>query len=285
MVNALSKTGLLDLDAMLHIVANVQFKQGNLGSVNTVKQHVFRFINTIKTNSKCKDFVSFYQTEEITNFRNTLLPEYKGHRVRSDAISQWKETILEAFKESGAIGLNHIESDDACSVLARKLGYDNVVIVSSDKDMIQIPTYHYNPYKKGKTYDLSRWYYSHPNSAEKFFWQQVMAGDSTDMPNSMCGIEGVGLKTAETTIGKRKDFIKVVKEQYTMKYGNEGLARASITFRMVRLLDGSSADNYASKPALEEVAFIKENWKNFLVDKSDPVTRLFGTTNIKNLFL
>ena len=48
-------TALLDLDALLHIVANVQFSAGNRSKPLEVKQHVQRFVSNICTNATDKD--------------------------------------------------------------------------------------------------------------------------------------------------------------------------------------------------------------------------------------
>jgi len=258
-----NKTGLLDLDAMLHIVAIVQFKSGNRDNPLIVKGHVERFIATIKKNSVCKYFVMFYQDIGHENYRNDLLPEYKGHRKTSDAIKCWKPTIVEAFHDLGAIGLKYIESDDACSILARKIGYDKTVIISSDKDMIQVPTIHYNPYKKGEATCTSRWLNQTKEEAERFFWIQVLTGDPTDMPGALCGIEGMAYKIASATIAERTDYLNIVQEEYTKKYSGAAMARAIMTFNMVRLLDGTSADQYISHLASVEVSFVRDECEKF----------------------
>lgn len=278
------KTGLFDLDAMLHIVASVQYKSGNRNNISAVKQHVRRFINTVRKNAKCKEYLMFYQGLGHSNFRNDLLPSYKGHRTKSDAIKQFKSAVLDGFKEAGGIELQHLESDDATSIMAHHLGMDNVVIISSDKDMKQVPCIHYDPFKKGKIMDLSRWYASSPSFADKFFWMQVLAGDSTDMPNALCGIEGVGMDTAAKKIGKRKDYFKVVQEEYTKKYGKAGFERALVTLRMVRLLDGSKKDSYANTKALQESEHIREIYKSHLVPLNDHASDLFGRESLVNLF-
>ena len=278
--------GLLDLDAMVHVIAHGQYNAGNRDNAAAVRQHVFRFISTIKLNSKCSSFVSLYQKGGHKNFRNEILPEYKGHREPREAVTLWRPTIQDAFESSGALGLSTIESDDAQSVLARAIGPNKVMIVSSDKDMKQVHAQHYNPYKKGSALDLSRWFYSSEKASNKFFWQQVLSGDSTDMPNSLCGLPGIGEKKAQKFLDECKDgnYLSVIQKKYTEAFGpKEGRIRAVRTMRMTRLLDGSPADNYASEAARDEVKYVIDNWKEFQVEKEDNITALFGTTSIQNL--
>jgi len=277
------KTGLLDLDAMLHVVANVQFKSGNRSNESLVRNHVERFINTIKKNSVCKYSIMFYQKDKHKNYRNLILPEYKGHRVKSDAIKCWKPAILDTFKQLGAIGLNTLESDDACSIISKHIGYDKTVIISSDKDMIQVPTIHYNPFKKGEAVCTSRWLNQNESDAERFFWSQVLTGDPTDMPNALCGIEGMAYKTADVAIGERTDYLNIVKEEYTKKYSN-AMERAILTFNMVRLLDGTTADKYAGVKALEEVERIKSIAASMTTEYQNSTKSLFTKKATIELF-
>lgn len=270
-----NSVALIDLDAMLHIVANVQFKAGNLDNRETVKNHVSRFIYTIQQNCNCNKAYMFYQKEGHKNFRNIILPEYKGNRTSSDAIVHWKSTILEAFEEAGACGLSYIESDDIISVLAEKIGYKNVTIVSSDKDMKQVPGIHYNPYKITSV-EADRWSNSSIYESNRFFWIQVLTGDPTDMPNTLCGIQGIGpAKAAAMCDDNQKPFIKVIQEEYTKKYGADGYARANLTYMMVRLLK-LSGNGYVCKEGLEEVDKILNSYESFSIHISDPVEELFS---------
>jgi 5'-3' exonuclease len=267
-------TGLLDLDSMLHIVANVQYSAGNRSNSTTVKQHTQRFIANILKNSRTKDVIMFYQKLGHSNYRNVILPRYKEHRKTSEAITLWKPVILEAFEEVGAFGLDYIESDDAQSILADHIGYDKVVVITGDKDMRQIPSVIYNPFKKNLKPE-QRWYSSEKMTALRFLWQQVLSGDPTDMPGDLCGIEGVGEKTAIKLIAHPALMGKVVQEQYTKKYGKEvGFERASRTFKMVRLLTTKN-NEYICKDAEDEVNKLLTTYQHFINDVVDPTADLF----------
>lgn len=272
-------TALLDLDAMLHIVANVQFKAGNHDNVNTTKAHVKRFVTTIQSNCQCKDMIMFYQKLGHTNFRNTILPEYKGHRTTSDAITCWKPTIIEAFSELGAFGLQHIESDDAVSIIADVL-QNKVVIISSDKDMAQVPGRHYNPFASRKNITPEeRWTTVTHVTANIFFWTQVLSGDSTDMPNEFCGIEGIGAVKGRELIVSMKDdltFSDVIRIEYTKKYGAGAFKRANLTYKMVRLLKKYNHD-YINPEAKAEVRLLLDTYKSYVQPITNTIEDLFGS--------
>ena len=275
-------TALIDLDSMLHIIAAVQYNAGNRDNADAVRNHVRRFVANICTNSTTKDFILMYQKMGHQNFRCDILPEYKGHRIPSEAILKWKPTIVETYAELGAMEMNYIESDDAQSILAEKIGYDRTVIVTGDKDIQQVPTLFYNPYKKGLKAE-DRWQNKSIYQANRFFWMQVLAGDPTDMPGELCGIEGVGMKTADKMCDVQLPFQKIIQNEYTRKYGGKaGFARANLTYKMVRLLK-SSGNEYAPKNALEEVDSVLKNYKQFLQSPSDP-DNFMHKTNALNLF-
>lgn len=285
------KIALIDLDPMLHTVANVQISAGNRGNAETTKEHIRSFINTIEKNSGCQYSIKFFQGKDHKNYRNDILPEYKGHREPSEAMMVWKESILEEFETQGAVELKFIESDDAQSILAGILGKD-YLIVSSDKDMKQVPGNHYNPYKRNLTAE-QRFFSMTIAEAAKFFWAQVLAGDATDMPNSMCGIEGIGMgKDKPGKAFKLLDshppetpYQKIIQKEYTKKYGSkEGFIRASRTYKMVRLLGKFGNDYINEDAAMETKRLIIEDPKDLWLPIEDSIVDLFTAPTPTNLF-
>lgn len=268
---------LLDLDSVLHIVANKQYKAGNRDNIRATKNNVMSFISTIRKSSKAEKSVGFYQVIGHKNFRNEILPEYKGHRVTSDAIKCWKPTIIEAFQEAGLFPLKTIESDDACSFLANHLGYNNVVVVSADKDMIQIPSAHFNPFKANLKPE-ERWKFSSPAMGMESLYKQVITGDPTDMPGELCGIEGVAgakVKPMVADCNTETEYLRAVKKAYSDAYGaREGYIRANRTYMMVRLLTGEN-DHYASPEVQEELRRILQGYSQHSVKPNDDVGKLF----------
>lgn len=270
------KIGIFDLDAMLHIVANVQYSQGNRDNVLQTQQHVARFFDTICRNSKVESYIAFYQKADNQNFRNDLLPEYKGHRTTTDAILCWKADILLAFDKIGAVGLQYVESDDALATAATL--FKTPLLVSSDKDMVQVPTEHYNPFKKGPVISPDRWKSISKSVGMFNLMSQALSGDPTDMPNELCGLPGIGDVKSKAMIKKCKteeDYFKVIQTEYTKRFPVGGKDRALITYQMVRLLDGSPQDWYANEDAKYEIAWIKKNIKEHIIQVKNPIVDLF----------
>jgi len=123
------------------------------------------------------------------NFRNDIAKTavYKGNRkatekpihfqtLREWLISQYDATVTEGY-----------EADDAIAIMANSFGYDNVVVISIDKDFEQLPTTIFNPSKwEWKTVDL--W------TATKNFYKQILTGDRVD---NIIGLHGIGPVKAE----------------------------------------------------------------------------------------
>lgn len=280
-MNENGKVNIIDLDSMLHIVAAVQFGSGNRDNPEQVKEHIRRFYQNIRKSAKCQYSISFYQRLGHKNFRKEIMPEYKGMRTPSDAIIMWKPTIIEAFDELNAYGLDYIESDDAIAALAPHIGSDKIVITSSDKDMQQVAGEHYNPFKKGPADDDSRWFYINKYRANRFFWEQVLTADGTDMPLTLCGIKGVGPATASKMTNNDNGYIEIIQKEYTKAYGEAGLPRAQLTYQMVRLLVGDHGDSYAGPDAVSEIQAIIKEYKQYVVTVADDVGALFGVKSTK----
>jgi len=276
-VNRAVLTGIMDLDSIIHIIANVQFSRGNKDNVSQVEQHVARFMDTIIRNSGVVQWIGFYQGMNHKNFRTDLLPEYKGHRTKTEAILLWKPTILATLKKIGVTELFYIESDDALAVVSRL--FSNYILVSADKDMVQIPGTHYNPFKKGPAISPDRWKRISKHQALFNLYCQVLSGDSTDMPNELCGIPLVGEVKSKKFLSKAEnedEYMKVVHDKYSAKFGEEaGLKRALVTYQMVRLLTHSKDDWYANDDAHSEMMRLTQNIDKYIVQVKYPIQDLF----------
>jgi len=125
------------------------------------------------------------------NFRDDVwrTRKYKGNR------DQPKPAHLRAVQDylrdrwHARTSVNQ-EADDDIGIDAGKEGS---VVVSTDKDLDQIPGWHYN-FVSGDVY------YVKEEDAEQFFWEQVIAGDSTD---NIPGLPDYGLKTARKYLDLR----------------------------------------------------------------------------------
>lgn len=277
---------LIDADTLVHIIAHRQWAGGNKGNRRAVELNVDTFLFSILKKCKCDDFILMFQGSQFKNYRNILLPEYKSHRTSSPATDKWKPVILDKLRKFGGLELEYIESDDAQSILANVIGYDRTTLITSDKDMLQVPCTLYNPYKANLNYK-DRFTYPSRREANLSLYTQVLTGDSTDMPNSLCGIEGIGPGKANTALRDldESEFSTKVISMYKAKYGQSGIARAVLTYRLVRTLTGCNKDYYISQEAKLEVEKVTNLWSKYIqeVKSYDDAESLFESMGMDDL--
>lgn len=120
------------------------------------------------------------------NFRYQLYPDYKANRrdmVRPKHLESVREHLV---LEWNAIICDGYEADDALGMAANGRG----IICSIDKDLLQIPGYHYNfvrrEVKEVNAFDGAKWFYT-----------QLLSGDATD---NIRGCPGIGPVKAEKAL-------------------------------------------------------------------------------------
>ena len=116
------------------------------------------------------------------NFRKYLDPNYKANRTqpkpkwlqacRAEIIMRYKGVVVDGY-----------EADDAIGIFSAA----DTVCVSIDKDLRQIPGWHYN-FVKGILDEVD------PYEAEYNFYRQFLIGDRAD---NIIGVAGLGEKKAE----------------------------------------------------------------------------------------
>lgn len=105
------------------------------------------------------------------NFRYQLYPLYKANRVQPKP--QYLDAVREFLvKEWKADIVNGMETDDRLGIEHNKHGLSSL-LCSFDKDMLQLPGYHYN-WKKQSRFFVS------PYDGLRSFYAQVVAGDGAD---------------------------------------------------------------------------------------------------------
>lgn len=150
-----------------------------------------------------------YLTGE-NNFRYSIYPEYKAQRLKSP-----KPEFLQNVK-SYLINEYNAEVSDGCEADDR-LGVDQHIyieqgvesrIVSVDKDLDQIIGNHYNPRHKCA-------YIVSPNDSIRFFYWQLLVGDSAD---NIKGAKGIGPKKADQILKDcitEKEHYEAVKDYFS----------------------------------------------------------------------
>ena len=145
------------------------------------------------------------------NFRYDIAvtKEYKGNRKETEKPRHLSAIRKHMTKNWEAIVSKGEEADDLIGIAATEGGEESVV-VTIDKDMLQIPCRHYNPNKKEFTV-VSEF------DGLKFFYTQILTGDRAD---NIMGLYGIGPKKAEKILADCETEESMY-EECLRQYGGE----------------------------------------------------------------
>lgn len=144
------------------------------------------------------------------NYRYEINPEYKANR-RTVEKPKWLGECYRYFYQTwGAKAERSYEADDLLGIAITD--NPNAVLCSYDKDLNQIPGWHFN-WRKNQLYHVTE------AEAERFLAIQCLAGDPTD---NIPGIKGIGPKKAEAILGEPKSLHSYL-EAVVAAYYEKGL--------------------------------------------------------------
>ena len=135
---------------------------------------------------------------------------YKGNRIapKPQHLPALRKHLVD---EWGAVIVEGIEADDAVATHATELGYNNSVIASVDKDLDQIPGWHYNFVK-----DIA--YHITPEEGTYRFYKQILTGDSAD---NIIGLKGIGPVKADKILDECETEVELYEACLQAYEGNE----------------------------------------------------------------
>lgn len=129
-----------------------------------------------------------YITGSGHQFRHDIAKShpYKGNRKGREKPKNLEYIRNHMMSDWQAVVSVEQEADDCLAIQATELDHD-CAIVSVDKDMLQVPCWHYNPVKN----EMKR---VSPDEGIRFFYTQILTGDNAD---NIHGLPNVGPKRAE----------------------------------------------------------------------------------------
>ena len=141
----------------------------------------------------CSTHYVGFLTDSPSNYRNVLATTwpYKGHRKAGERPKYYEAIRTYMVEHWGAQIMVGIEADDALAVAHtyfESLGIESV-IVTEDKDLLQVPGLHYNINKNKEVFRITE------ELGFRNLWLQVITGDRTD------NIPGVSQACQESTTG------------------------------------------------------------------------------------
>jgi DNA polymerase I len=157
-------------------------------------------LKRILSDLNCSDFNIYLSGSD--NFRYNIFPEYKANRRGKPIprhLTACKEFLVTNF---GADVTHGYEADDAIGMAQRADG--STTCVSIDKDLKQLAGQHYNFVKQ----DL---FYIPENTANRYFWEQMLVGDTSD---NIKGITGIGKVKAERILNNSDNYQRSILSEY-----------------------------------------------------------------------
>ena len=206
------------------------------------KNYVDLFIQSILNDTEADTYECWLTDSRENNFRHKLCESYKANR-KADKPTHYeviKEHLVVAHNARIAFGM---EADDMLAIRYTELTKDvapwdkaKAVICSLDKDLDQIHGHHYKwaMYRNGEVWKPSLFYYVDGESAMKFFWKQMLMGDTAD---NIKGIPKIGDKKADKLLlncQTSDECEEVVKNQYEITYGD--LQQYEINYKLLYIL-------------------------------------------------
>lgn len=175
---------LVDADTLAYRVAYSKEVSDPESAMQKVDEEVSRIKEAINPYLDDNDY-KFYLTGK-GNFRFDYDATYKGNRKGE------KPLLLPVARERfidkhGATVTEGQEADDAISIEAHKYDWQDIIVVSIDKDFRQTPCQLFNP---GRL----TWEGIDPWSAKVNFYEQLLVGDRVD---NVIGVHKVGPVTAK----------------------------------------------------------------------------------------
>lgn len=160
----------------------------------------------------CTDYEGYLSLDSESNFRNAIAvtAPYKGNRTAAkphhyDLI---RDRLLTYWEFHGIIGQ---EADDSLAQEQTEKG-DKTVIVSIDKDMLQVPGWHYN--FVNRTMQKLTFFEGFRN-----FCVQMLMGDKVD---NIIGLHRLGIKTAQKIVNDTSPWEAALLETVALEYKKHG---------------------------------------------------------------
>ena len=146
----------------------------------------------------------YFLTESPSNcFRFQIDPEYKANRKDKEKPVHYDALRAYLLNEYNATLALDEEADDLLGINQRH----DTVIVSIDKDLDQIPGWHYN-FVKDKLYEVS------PEEGLRSFYTSVIVGDTVDNIRGLAGVGPVGARKILEGCRTESDMYKAVEDAY-----------------------------------------------------------------------
>ena len=171
---------------------------------SSARYNVDEMLENVLIDCNDSDYICYLTGDN--NFRYKVYPEYKANRkdmVKPTYLPVARQRLIDEYN---AIVSDGCEADDLVGVEHFKRGAEPI-IVSIDKDLDQYYGWHWNPRRKER-------YLVSPDDAIRFFYYQMLVGDTAD---NVKGVKGIGPKKAENILANcetEEEMFDTVRDLY-----------------------------------------------------------------------
>lgn len=169
------KTAFIDADYLVYRVGFSSKEDTEAVACSRVQEQLF---NTVYVQLKCEDYDAFITGKTNFRFETATTHPYKGNRKLSEKPPHYA-ALRDKLVALGATISENQEADDDVGIMSTK--YEGW-IVHVDKDLDQLPGWHYNPVKEEE-------YFVTKEQGLKSFYTQLLTGDRID---NIVGLYGIG---------------------------------------------------------------------------------------------
>lgn len=205
---------LLDGDILAHELGQDRIK-GNYISWKEARSNCDKKVQHILDQAGCAS-AKVYLTDSQSNFRLALatIKPYKGNRDEHDKPPYWDRIRRHLLERHSAEVVYGYEADDAMAMGQS----DDTVICSRDKDLDQVPGWHYS-WECGKQKEKELYWISESEGLRLFYTQLIMGDTGDNIP----GLFRVGKGTADKNLAEcicEMEMYKVVRKMYEDRFGS-----------------------------------------------------------------
>jgi DNA polymerase-1 len=179
-----NRTALIDGDFIAYQLA--AWAHANQADQFEMARRIEEMFEDWMRRSCCTGSLVAFSCSRDDNFRRDHYPLYKTNRT-SEPPAMLNAAKAIVADQSRPVYIDRLEADDILGILATNGKIENPVIITVDKDLRQIPGWHFNPDKEDFPVRVSEL------EADYVFYTQWLTGDSTD---GFGGIKGCGPKKA-----------------------------------------------------------------------------------------
>lgn len=203
-------------------------------SPGDAKAHVLLQIKWVVEATFAEDYLIAVGDPRYPNYRSVLYNEYKksASRIASKVKRpEWFDELRELLtQQPNVVPASCCEADDLIRMWASEASAsgDPFVVASIDKDLDCIAGKHYNP-RTQELYDVAE------DTADFFYWQQLLQGDSVDNIPGLPGIGPVKAKKILNSITKEQTRKELVIQTYKDYYGDEWKDFLTVNGRLIHM--------------------------------------------------